>query len=912
MRFSPILQVVSCLLLLGLVAPSAQASILISEICDPRYNYNTDRFIEIYNSGSAAVDLTGWSLVAVGNGADIFTWHLSGLINPGEALVAGDQTTTVAFQVDFPDEAWSNSNGDWNGKIGDGAKLLASGDVIIDYVVVDATRFENDDYVRNYGVTDPNTTYTPSEWTATPANYPTDGSPGVHYSQPPQPGPSISNITTDPAYPGAGAGVDVYADVTDSIATIASVVLRWGTAPSPLPNEIGMSLASGIAYRTDTPIPGQPEGTVVSFEIQATNDSAGTGNSDLQSYSIPYELTIHEIQGEMSASPYDGNTVITHGVVTARYASYFAVQDGSGAWNGIWVESGAAPAVGDSVSVQGVVVEDDNTGHAGNTLLVDALVAIDSSGVALPGAITVSTAGAAREDYEGVLVKVESAVCTNPHAGVGEWEINDGSGTCLAGDMGYTFAPTLGSSYDVSGPVAFTFGNFKIEPRDENDVVWVADASPPAINNVAVMSDTSVLVIFSEEVEQTGAETNGNYTVDTLDIVNAEIYGGQFDQVLLTVSAMSEGAYTLTVNGVEDLYGNIMVDVSKVFDFIDTGIPEGYYDSAENLAGEDLKAALHDIIKSHTAYSYDFAWTAFYTTDDKPNGKVWDIYSDVPGGTPPYEYTFGVDEGGVGGQEGLGYTREHSWPKSWFGGEVAPMYSDIFALYPCDAHVNGNRGVYPYGEVTSPVWVSLNGSKVGPCSYPGYSETVFEPIDEYKGDLARTYLYMTTRYYTEDAAWPGSPMTDGADLLPWAVDMLLEWHTEDPVSRKELERNAAVYGLQDNRNPFIDRPEFATHLYVTGGAKGDGTGALVAELSRIYPNPFNSSATIRYSVPEASSVTVTLYDVLGRRAATVVDSHMQAGRYTYNLEVGDLSDGVYFLRLQAGVHSDTRKVVVLK
>ncbi|MFH1313127.1 MAG: endonuclease [Candidatus Eisenbacteria bacterium] len=912
MRYSLIRPVICSVMFLGLIASWAQSGILISEMCDPRYNYNTDRFIEIFNSGSVAVDLTGWSLVAVGNTADIFTWDLSGVINPGQALVAGDQTTTIVFQVDFPLEAWSSSNGDWNGKVGDGAKLLDSADVIIDYAVVDATRFENGDYVRNYGVTAPNTTYTPSEWTAVPANYPTDGSPGVHYAEPPPPAPSISNIVTDPAFPAAGVDIDVYADVTDSVATITAVVLRWGTTPSPLPNEIGMSLVLDSTYGTDTPIPGQPEGTVISFEIQASNDSAGTSTSGLRSYSVPYALTIHQIQGEVPASPYDGNTVITHGVVTAQYGSYFTMQDGSGAWNGIWVESEAAPAIGDSVSVRGMVTENDASGHAGNTLLVGALVVIDSSGVTLPEVVIVSTAGAASEAYEGVLVRVEGAVCTNPHAGLGEWEIDDGSGTCLVDDMGYGFAPTLGTSYDVMGPVALTYGTFKIEPRDENDVVWVADGSPPVIDCVAAMSDTTVLVTFSEEVEQTSAETSGNYTVDSLGVVDAETGGGPPDQVLLTVSIMSEGEHTLTVNGVEDLYGNVMVDVSEVFNFMDTGIPEGYYDSAEGLGGEALRAALHDIIKSHTAYSYDYAWSAFYTTDDKPNGKVWDIYSDVPGGTPPYEYTFGVDQGGVGGQEGMGYTREHSWPKSWFGGDVAPMNSDLFALYPCDAHVNGNRGVYPYGEVTSPVWVSLNASKVGPCAYPGYSGTVFEPIDEYKGDLARTYFYMATRYYTEDAAWPGSPMTDGADLLSWAIDMLLEWHAEDPVSRKELERNATIYTMQANRNPFIDRPEFAIDLYVTAGAGGAGTGAFASGLNRVYPNPFNPSTTIRYSVAEACFVSVTLYDVLGKKVAAVVNSHMVAGEHVCTLEVGDLSNGVYFLRLQAGIHSDTRKLVVLK
>jgi hypothetical protein len=155
-------------------------------------------------------------------------------------------------------------------------------------------------------------------------------------------------------------------------------------------------------------------------------------------------------------------------------------------------------------------------------------------------------------------------------------------------------------------------------------------------------------------------------------------------------------------------------------------------------------------------------------------------------------------------------------------------------------------------------------------------------------------------------------MTDGADLLPWAIDMLMEWHTEDPVSQKELERNAAIYAIQDNRNPFIDRPEFATHLYVTSGVEGDGTGSPAPELSRIWPNPVSPSATIRYSVPQASPVTLTLYDVQGREVATLVDTHLEPGGYTCAIRADDLSNGVYFLRLKAGAQSDARKLVVLK
>jgi len=899
--------------ILTAVSPArAQSSILISEMCDPRYNYTTDRFIEIYNAGDDAVDLAGWSLIAVGNGGDIFTWNLSGSMYPGEALVAGDLTTVEVFPVDFPDEAWSSMNGLWNGKVGDGARLLDSLGTVIDYAVAGGTAFENADYVRNYGIVTPNTTYTPSEWTATPVNLPTEGSPGIHYTEPPTPWPLISNIRTDPVAPTSGMDVDVLADVTDSTATITSVLLRWGTVPSPLPNEIGMSPLSGSTYGTDAPIPPQSAGTTVFFEIQAGNDVPDTSTSDLQSYSVPFEVTIYEIQGQVPASPYGGYEVITHGVVTGRYGSYFAMQDGNGPWNGLWAESTTPPAVGDSVTMRGTVTEGGGLGYAMNTLLADAVVESDSPGAALPPAVVVSTAGASSEEYEGVLVTVENAVCTNTNVGSGEWETNDGSGLLRVGDLGYDFTPTLGTSYDLTGPVTFTYDQFKIEPRDESDVLWVGDDSAPVIFQVSALNDTSVLVTFSEEVEQTGAEMTSHYTIAGLTIADAGRDEDHPDQVLLTVSPMSETEYTLTVNGVADLYENVMVDVGAVFEFIDYSVPEGYYDSAEYLTGEPLKAALHEIIRDHTVYGYDYAWTAFRTTDDKPNGKVWDIYSDIPGGTPPYEYTFGVDEGGVGGVEGTGYTREHSWPRSWFGGEVSPMNSDLFVLYPCDAHVNGNRGSYPYGEVTSPEWTSLNGSERGPCSYPGYAGIVFEPIDAFKGDLARSYLYMSTRYYTEDAAWPGSPMTDGAELRPWAAEMLLEWHAQDPVSQKEIERNGAVFALQQNRNPFIDRPEFAALLFTPTAVEEPCAGARVAGLDRIYPNPFNPVATIRYSIPEACLVTLTLYSVEGEPVLTLVNRSQAAGEYECELDAGGLASGVYFCRLEAGPHTDTRKIVMLK
>jgi len=242
--------------------------------------------------------------------------------------------------------------------------------------------------------------------------------------------------------------------------------------------------------------------------------------------------------------------------------------------------------------------------------------------------------------------------------------------------------------------------------------------------------------------------------------------------------------------------------------------PSGYYNTTQGLSGNALQIALHNIIDDHNAVSYTpGVWDAFATTDLKPNGKIWDMYSS-------YEYTLYEDQAGNYSQEGDVYNREHSWPQSLFN-EASPMKSDLFHIYPTDGYVNGWRSNYPYGETDAATRTSSNGSKLGPARRGlGYSGTVFEPIDEYKGDFARTYFYMATRYYSEDGSWSNWAMADGVELKTWAIDMLLDWHRNDQVSSKETNRNDAVYAIQNNRNPFIDHPEFVEYIW---GGQTPGT-----------------------------------------------------------------------------------------
>jgi endonuclease I len=188
----------------------------------------------------------------------------------------------------------------------------------------------------------------------------------------------------------------------------------------------------------------------------------------------------------------------------------------------------------------------------------------------------------------------------------------------------------------------------------------------------------------------------------------------------------------------------------------------------------------------------------------------------VPGGTPAYSYTLGTKQCGNYAKEGDCYNREHQFCEAWYGSQSSlPIYSDLFNVIPTDGYVNNRRSNYPYGQVSSATWTSTNGCKVGPNTSAGYTGVVFEPINAYKGDIARAQFYVSTRYYTEDASWSTSGGTNKCELLSWYSSLLYKWHMQDTLSQKEIDRNNAVYGIQGKRNPFIDHPEYVAEIWFT-------------------------------------------------------------------------------------------------
>lgn len=254
-------------------------------------------------------------------------------------------------------------------------------------------------------------------------------------------------------------------------------------------------------------------------------------------------------------------------------------------------------------------------------------------------------------------------------------------------------------------------------------------------------------------------------------------------------------------------------------------VPAGYYDGTQNLDGYKLKAKLNQIVAAKTtSWNYGDLPTYYEQTDKdhyfENDGSVLDIYAENPAGADPYNYWYNNNSLIAGASnEGEGWNREHIYSQSFFNSNY-PMYSDLHFVVPTDARVNQRRSNYPFGKVgNSPAFTSLNGTKVGPANMPGYTNTVTEPIDEFKGDIARMLMYVAIRYENLIPYFQYTNVRNPIDSLnekafkSWYISLLLNWHQQDPVSQKELDRNNVIYTIQGNRNPFVDNPQYAQAIW---------------------------------------------------------------------------------------------------
>lgn len=295
-------------------------------------------------------------------------------------------------------------------------------------------------------------------------------------------------------------------------------------------------------------------------ENQTTNETAanpwpiGTYTMDAGGGDVTIVEIQETVQGN-GASPLLGQSVTTTGIVTAAYANGFWIQDGAGMWTGVYVNQ-ADPTVvqGDEVTLTGLVEENFGLTRLNNV----ADLMVNSSGNTLPTPISVSTADAGTEAYESVLIQVSSATCLDANLGFGEWLIDDGSGDYRVDDVLYDAAPVQFNEYDLVGIAYYSFNNFKMLPRDADDVTIVAE------NQLAIGFESQEL-----SFDETAGTVSVNVTITnpfaTPTTVEVVVTGGTAENgthynftspTTLTFPADATDSQSFEIEIIDDLDGN--------------------------------------------------------------------------------------------------------------------------------------------------------------------------------------------------------------------------------------------------------------------------------------------------------------------------------------------------------------------
>lgn len=408
---------------------------------------------------------------------------------------------------------------------------------------------------------------------------------------------SIENIQISPEIISANQAIHVSATVLNTAKSINNVTLKWGLSYDNLTNEVSMT-ANGDIYDAD--IPAQAEDATVYYQITAM-DGVEESSSVIYNFYVPKIfvgdlVSIYDIQGQQDVSPYADQIVSTTGVVTANFGTFYYIQDGSGTWNGLNIyESGRNPSVGDSIVITGKIEEYFDKTEM--TTISDYYFI--SSNNELPEPVIIQS-GEVSEEHESVLVKVVNANCTfdNYQSDYYMWKVDDGSGELRIHNTSvYEYDPTLGLSYDITGPMNWDFGAWKIELRYESDVTEGTDIVGPSVASVEPITNTNIKILFDEAVEETTAENIANYIIDNdVTIESISMHAFNKAQVNLTVSPLNGGIeHTISISNVTDLAGNVMEDQVEVFQFlsIDELFTNGSLNIFPNPANDKINIAFN-------------------------------------------------------------------------------------------------------------------------------------------------------------------------------------------------------------------------------------------------------------------------------------------------------------------------------
>lgn len=335
-------------------------------------------------------------------------------------------------------------------------------------------------------------------------------------------------------------------------------------------------------------------------------------------------------------------------------------------------------------------------------------------------------------------------------------------------------------------------------------------------------------------------------------------------------------------------FGSLFIPVLLINLSVIGQIPPGYYDDAAGLTGESLKTALHNIIKDHTEFPYSQTDELLKETDedpDNPNNVIL-LYK----GTSQAKSSFGGNPDD--------WNREHVWAKSHGDfGDNPPCGTDLHHMKPTDASVNADRGNKDFDN---------GGTQHPEATGCYYDDDSWEPRDEVKGDVARMIFYMSVRY----EGGSGEPDLEVVDWVNSAPDpehgkfsALYQWHQDDPPDAFEINRNNVIYSYQDNRNPFIDHPEYLILIYDPTNAMND---RYYKEIT-VYPNPASDELYVNIPMISGERGTLQIIDLSGCK---LLEQPIVDKISTQFIDLSHLKPGFYFLSIKSETTTITSKIEI--
>ena len=704
--------------------------------------------------------------------------------------------------------------------------------------------------------------------------------------------PNMWTLRYMPCAPSASDSVEIsiYATDPDGIATVYCYYSLNGGAFS---NKQMFAALGDSLYKCK--IPPQADGSQMKFYAKATDayaapatavypDDAPTG---AYSYAVGMTL-IYDVQ--YVSIPYDSSTFVDKavnvtGTVTVGRGVYnnntFVVQDGSGPWNGIWVydPTAAVPAEeGDSVIISGKVSE-----YFNRTELYMFVGCYDeiSEGNAVPAPVVTSTASLAltankdAEQYEGVLIRVENVTVTNDSLGYGEWQLNDGSGACTVGDLGYYFyTPNTGDVLDaVQGILDYSYLDYKIEPRWSEDII-----GPPMIFDLVYSPHAPTA---SSQITFT-ATVKGSHAITSVKLFYSTNGGASFDSTGMT---SPDSVYTAVLGPYA------------------AGTTVEYYVRATDsqpMSSRKPAVGTYDLYVGMLTI-YDVQHVVAPADSSPYAGKPVNIAGVVTAATGEYSNNFFFIENHYG-----------AGTPAFKGIKVYDRTGTVSVARGDSVTVSGDVMEY-YGETEigmffpEAITIHAHNVKVPPA----YSTTTasIPAGEQWEGVLVAAN---NSTVANPDAGYGEWLITNGAaadtcrvgDAAPYAYVPALN----DAVHVTGIVMYAySIYTLQPRDDDDICEP---------GDAGVDTGTALPARLELgVRPNPMIAGAEIRFALPVTGNCDLKVYNVKGELVSTLVSGKTEAGEHTIgwngtNARGNRVTSGIYFLRLETQAGSVATKVVV--